>query len=494
MWLLLGSLLVSAGFDRQDLVVPGSLLSVTTGDLDGDGATDLIASYRRGAGPQAERYLAVFFRGPAGYGNKPDCAFLAPKNAVVFDVADAIGDARQELIYLTATGIYVQPFAGRKPGTATQIVPVSTLVMTPEEDELGHWDFVRSVGEQQIMVLPTRKGVALHRREGALWKLWSHPSVEQLSYYDAESRAYRRSPRGGSSGRPYAFRVTIIVPNLDLVDQTGDGRTDLVAHFEDRVAVFAQAEDGTLPETPTWSRWFMARSADELETRDVGVDATVLDLDGDGIADLALTKIGGGITTLKTEVRFYRGKKGGGFDDQPAQILSDSGFAALSGYADVDGDGRLEMIHPHSEVSIMAMSRAMLSSKIAIDVRIRGKGEGQEFFSRKPKQVLESHLGLDFTVGATLRGAAPIFGHDLDGDGLRDAIISGGGDAMRIHRGQKAGLEEDGHITLQVAGSNTTQLLAPQADGGGLSDVLVYYVARRDQAGRIVVFKNRGPG
>lgn len=61
------------------------------------------------------------------------------------------------------------------------------------------------------------------------------------------------------------------------------------------------------------------RTDEELERRDTSIETKIAQLDADGIADLAITKIGGGITTLATEVRLFRGAKGGGFELEPAQ-------------------------------------------------------------------------------------------------------------------------------------------------------------------------------
>ncbi len=177
----------------------------------------------------------------------------------------------------------------------------------------------------------------------------------------------------------------------------------------------------------------------------------------------------------------------------PAQVFRDEGFGALAHFADVDGDGRIEMIHPHAEVSIVTISSAMLSSSLGLDVRIRRAAKPPEFFDPKPIQVLDTRFGLDLSVGASLRGSAPIFGHDFDGDGVRDAILSDGGEKMSFHRGKKGGSEpfdDDGPITLAAEGSNTTEVLNPSTKSAAKPDVLVYYLARKGKSGKLLVFRN----
>lgn len=482
-------------FVKQELQVPGGILWLTTGDLDGDGKIDLVLSYRRGAGPRSQRFIAVFFRGDNGFAARPDIAIAAPRQAAVFDVGDAAGDGRDQLVFLQPDGVWAQSFSGRKPSAPVRILTVPSLIGEAEEDDLINWDFLRPLapGEPATLIIPTRGPLKLFRREESGWKLWSKVNLEQYSLYDAETTGFRRDRRGGASGRPYSFRATTIVPTLELVDQTGDGKPDLVTIFEDRVAVFPRLDDGTLSPRPSHTSWFEIRTPTELEQRDSGVSTQVLDLDGDGIADACVTKIAGGITTLASEVRFYRGLKGGGFEDRPAQVFKEEGFGALVQFLDVDGDGKLEMIHPHSEVSIMSITQMMLKREVSLGIRVRRMAsERPLFFEKKEAQSLDSVFGLDLSIGAAMRGIFPIFGHDFDGDGVPDAILSDGGSKMVLHRGvrgKKELFEEEGHITLVAPGTNTTRVLAPSKKGGR-PDVLVYYVDRSDLAGKIYVFKN----
>jgi VCBS repeat protein len=483
-------------FSRQELTVPGDLLWLTTGDLDGDGKTDIVLSYRRGTGPHATKFIGVFFRQDSGYAPHPEIAIQAPKSAALFDVGDAFGDGRQQIVYFASDGVYAQALTGRKAQAPMKVLSTSSLVGESEEDDVIAWDFMRvpAANEPETIIVPTRGPLKLFRREENAWKLWSKVYLDLRSYYDAEMSTFRRDRRGGSTGRPYAFRSTTIVPLLDFVDQTGDGKVDLVASFEDRVAVYPRLDDGKLAEKALFNVWFNVRTPTELQVRDAGVYTLIQDLDGDGVADACVTKIAGGITTLATEVRLYRGLKGGGFEEKPAQIFKDEGFGALASFIDVDGDGKLEMVHPRSSVSIMAISQMMLKRELSLDLRIRrASREKGLFFDREEVQRLETVFGLDLSVGATMRGAYPILGYDLDGDGLKDAIVSEGGGKMVVHKGvrkDKEVFEGEGHVSLEAPGASTTIAFTPSLDKPGRPDVLIYYVDRSDLAGKIYVFKN----
>ncbi len=484
-----------AELTKSELQVPGDVRWLDYGDLDGNKLTDLVVSYTRGSGPRASRYIAVFLGTPKGYPSKPDLAVKAPRSAAVFDLGDAMGDEADELLFLTATGIFAQSWSGKTLGKAQRIVSSRPLVGAPEEEDLITWNFLRKLpGGRTVAIVPAPRTLEIHLRGDKGFERWADIEVGLINYYDGETATFRRSARGGASGRPYSFRVTKVVPNLDFVDQTGDGILDLVTHYEDRVAVFPGTADGPPSRKPVRQQWFKVRTPAERRARDSRLSAQVLDLDGDQIADLAVTKIGGGITTLKSQVSLFRGLKGGGFTPSPIQVFEDEGFATLVQFVDVDGDGRLEMIHPHAEVSVVGMTRALLSRALELDLRIRRADRGpQRFFASKAVQTMEAQFGLDLSVGASVRGGAPIFGYDFNGDGRRDAVISQGADKMALFLGQAKGepFDDDAKATLRAPGSHTTRVVPSRVDTQSRPEVLIWYAGRKDLAGKIVIFVNR---
>ena len=152
------------------------------------------------------------------------------------------------------------------------------------------------------------------------------------------------------------------------------------------------------------------------------------------------------------------------------------------------------MLHPYVEVSVLGMSRMLLSQKLGIELRIRRRGVGGAPFQADAAQTLDMTFGLDYSTGGALRGASPIFGQDFDGDGRRDALITTGAEQMSLLRGQAGGKEpfdEDGAITLSGLVSRETYALPWRKDARGPIDVLVAYVDVPKLAGRLVLFHNR---
>lgn len=476
-------------FESRTLTVAGVVLAVTTGDIDGNGEPDLVVSHARGAGPRTTKFLSIFLRKTDGFAARPDITVHTPKNAALFDVGDAFGDPADELLFLAADGVYAMPIVRGRPGRPTRVIEAAVLVGAPEEDDLVSWDFLRTVGARDAVVVPTARALEIYRRDRALWKLESSVQVDLQSFYRAGAAAGRqRSRRGGSRG--FALEVTTIVPALAFVEQTGDAHTDLVATYRDRVAVYPGRADGTITATASHHRWLRLLTPEELQSRDTYLEVKVLDLDGDGIADISATKVGGGITNLTTETQLFRGVRGGGFEQAPAQRFTDDGFASLIEYRDLDGDGRVEMIHPYSAVSILALSRVLLSSQLALDIRIRRPDKKSGIFERTPGGLFDTLLGFDFSVGGSLRGAYPVFGGDFDGDGRQDVVVSRSKQSMQVRHGDAAEFfREDGAHELSAPATPHTSLI--ERGGNNPPDILLAYPNRPDQIGKLIVFHAR---
>lgn len=487
-------------FEKRELAVPGRIFWLDWGDLDGDGLVDLVVSYGRGQGPEAGRFLGVFFRGPGGFSKEPDLRINAPATASMFDVGDALPGGGEELVFLGRFGVFAQSLAGKKLGQLQAIVKTKTLAVTPEEEDFVRWDFLRTLPASggrpasRVLIVPTAGPIELYTPDAAgAWTRGSRIEIESFAFYDAEAATFKRGRRGGAGARPFSIVVTTVVPTLSFLDQNGDGRLDVIATYRDRVAVHYAQPDGTVTATAGYARWLKFLTPEEQTAGDTEVYVEAVDLDGDGLADLSANKIGGGITNTRSETRLYMGTKGGGFAASPAQTWVDEGFGTLITYADLDGDGKVEMVHPLVEVSVVSMSSMLLSSKMELDLRVRrGTPGAAKPFADKPVQTLDLVFGLDFSTGGALRGAPPLFGHDFDGDGVPDALLTTSGERLQVFkgRGAKSGdiFDDDATITLTAPVSRETYALPSGTKAGGTVDVLVAHVDVPKLSGRLYHF------
>ena len=467
------------------------LLWLAEGDLNGDEEIDLVFSYKRGAGVNSKKFLAIFFRENGEFSKFPQQAFQVPKRAVAFTIANVMGDKKDEIVYLRSSGIYAQVALPKRVSAPIQILKARNIVGRSEREDFIHWDFVKEFEGKTWLIVPFVDGIELYERKGALYKLNSDIKLDTEHFYDTERETYLRSTRGGRSGKNYAFRSTTILPLLRFVDYDGDGKLDLMSHFDDRVAVNKQLSDSTFEPVPSERRWFKLRNKKENAARDTTIDLQVLDLNGDNIADVSATKISGGVLNMRTETRLYLGKKGGGFSTTPNQVFTDEGFANLVRYEDVDLDGNLEMIHPLSQPSLFSLSRVLLSSELRVDFRIRKRSEkGSLVFSKEPTLEVTSVLGLDFSTGGALHGPYPVFGIDMNQDSKADIGIGQGDESFEILEGSKTGSLKPGRDRIfKIKATRSTRKLSRLT--GASSEILFFYKYLPKYSGRAQVLTFR---
>ncbi|MEO1234164.1 MAG: hypothetical protein AAFZ18_35245, partial [Myxococcota bacterium] len=298
------------GFDDRTTKVPGQIFGVARGDLDGDALEDLVVLYRRGHGTDSRRFVGIIFRRPEGLPARPDLAFEAPPAAALFDLADMDGAPGDELVYLTGSGVYGHGFRGRQAAPVAKLLVAASLVGAPEPDDLPRWDFARpGPSGELVLLIPGRRDLRLFAKTEEGWSTRCKVAIQQQAFYSARGPDGQGS--GGGPGGAFALRVTNTLPILDIVEATGDDRPDLVTHFEDVISVHPGDAEGCFSTRATSSQRFRMRTPEEERAGTASVIARLTDLDQDGIVDLALTKVAGGLTDLRTEIRLHRGEKGG---------------------------------------------------------------------------------------------------------------------------------------------------------------------------------------
>src|SRR5262249_23584785 len=148
-------------------------------------------------------------------------------------------------------------------------------------------------------------------------------------------------------------KATLVLPELHTADYDGDGKLDLFAVYEDVIHVHKGGGPTVFSINPV-ARHAIGPHAVE-PGKDVHLYTSVLDLDGDGIADLAVNQLQGGLGSMQAQTTFYYGKRGGGYD-APAQVIHSEGFAGALAFADLDGDGKPDLLMPHFDVGFATLA------------------------------------------------------------------------------------------------------------------------------------------
>jgi len=472
-------------FATERLRVAGRLTSVHAEDLDGDGRRDLIALFVDGQPPAQRRRIALFFD-HRGFRAAPDQVLDAPAGASFVTAADVAGDARRELLFADAQGLGYLALGEHGFGDARRLVAVAGLALLAEEDELPWLDVARDWdgdGKVEILLPAVDRVHVIARNADGGWSVKSELQLPPKASYLVRTDSFE--PRA----RNYWMRAALVVPELFTGDFDGDGRADLVAVVDDEVSVFRGAPGG-FSTAPAARVRLGARTADETARGNAQVQVSLLDLDGDGILDIVVNKVVGGLGAMRAQIGVYHGKKGGAFG-KPTQVFTREGFAGALQFADLDGDRRPELIVCHAEVGFAEAARIVLSRRLSATFEVY-RNRGRAGFSERPDAERPIDFAVDYSTGADLDGPFPTLA-DFDGDGAPDLVGPKEAGALAVWRGGGKALLADYpraivHLPL------TRYYRALDLDGDRRADLILWYRFVAERQGQIVVLRNTGKG
>ncbi len=474
-------------FAIERLRVAGRLTAVHAEDLDGDGRRDLVALYADGQPPSVKRRIAVFFD-RNGFRAAPDQVMDAPPGASFVQAVDVVGDRKRELLFADAQGLACLPLGEHGFGAPRRLLDVAGLALLPEEEELPWIEVARDWdgdGALEIL-LPTVDRVAvIARGPDGEWRRAGDLALPPRASYAVRGEQFE--PRS----RNYWFRAALVVPELTRGDWDGDGHPDLLAVVDDDVTVFRGQPGGGFAGAPAAQVHLGARTAAETARGNASVQVSVLDLDGDGVVDLVVNKVVGGLGNMRAQTGFWYGRKGGGWG-RPAQVLQREGFAGALSFADLDGDGHPELIECATAIGFGDVARILFSRRLSVTFAVH-RNRGRAGFSRDADAERPIDFPVDYSVGVDLDGPFPSLGGDFDGDGRPDFVGPKDVGALAVWRGGgKALIDEYPRAIVHLPLSRYFRVV--DLDGDKRADLVVWYRFVADRQGEIAVLRNTGKG
>jgi hypothetical protein len=483
-----GSHADTAQLKQERLRVPGRVLGLRVEDVNGDGKKDLVVAVAVGRAPSIGRRLAVFFDHGGAFGGDPDQMIEPPRGTAFVDLGDVDADGKRALLFADARGLMAQRLdaSGKFEAAPRPLLKAVGLLALPDDDDLPFYDVMRDWDgdKKDEILLPLVESTALYTRapDGS-WQRTTNLRVTNRASYGIRAEQYE--PRL----RNFSARATFVVPELIVADYDGDGKPDLFAVLEDVLEVHKGGVPTVFSPVPVARHYLGVRSDLEIQ-RGAHVHTTVRDLDGDGVADLIVNKISGGLGQMRAQTGVYFGKKGGGYDP-PVQVISREGFSGAVSLADLDGDGKPDLVMPHVSVGLGEMARALLAKKMLVGWEARrSHGRG---FDLQPATVKDVDLAVDTSQLADVEGMYPSVEGDFDGDGKHDFVAPNGPDQIGVWLGGGKSLIADSpRAIVHATPSRFYQVV--DLDGDRKSDLVVFYRGRTDLASSIVVLRNTGHG
>jgi hypothetical protein len=204
----------------------------------------------------------------------------------------------------------------------------------------------------------------------------------------------------------------------------------------------------------------------------------VQDFTDDGIPDLLTDKsISEGVLDRRSEYHLYIGRRENGalvYGETPdGSILSDGvQFDPL--VVDVDGDGRMDLATPSTQLGLTRIVAALFSGKMGVDLdvyRMRPDGTYPEDSDYRTRFKVE----FDLKTGLVRNPAVAIA--DFDGDGAAELMLQEEDDALSLFPGRPGDeLFGDEARTVELPlPRNGVMVEARDLDGDERADLLVRY-------------------
>jgi hypothetical protein len=290
--------------------------------------------------------------------------------------------------------------------------------------------------------------------------------------------------------RDFALQLIYRQPRLVVRDFNGDGRADLIAAWQDHVAIYVQEASGRFPLEPSRSFHFNMRTEQERTRRLVQLSPLIEDLDGDGRADLILTKLTGRITDRRLVTSVYL-NRAGNLPPQPDVQVEHDGFATTLLTKDVNGDGKQDLLFPMVKIGVRNLIRNLLTDRAEVSL-LAHLYRDQGTYAKTPDWMRSFSYQIDLSDGLMLEGGWPNIDGDFNGDGKADLLIAGN-DEVAVYLASPGTLFAR-EPAARMPVKSSSHVLVRNLTASRYADIVIWYDASSEWTGVVKVLVNIGHG
>ncbi|HEX5066828.1 MAG TPA: VCBS repeat-containing protein [Myxococcota bacterium] len=452
-----------APFQIQEIASPDRAIQADLADFDGDGRADLLWTSSRGLPPEEQRELRIHLAGPDGMPSQNfSWRSALPPGVAAYDLAEVDGQPGTELLLLRRDRITVFSLAGGSPVFHDIMVPGEpTLAAVADERGVDRLRIVREgLGPRPRLLVPGFGSARILELDGTL-----------VAKPEVGGRAnFLVPPDPGPIISESAMEIYFDHPRLTAGDVDGDGRGDLVATGRHELRVFRQRDDTSFPAQPDLRMPLRRISLPDHIRTSGSVRVEPHDFDGDGRLDLLVSVASGSLLGGDTRISFHRNRGGTWNLDANDQLFESKGGFATHEVIDLDGDGRAELIVILVPTGVLELVQLLLTKGADADVKIYQPAT-ETFFDPNPWQRWTESVRFDFET-LRMKGFVPTVGTDVNGDGFRDMVDSGGGTQLVVRLGDR--VEGFRTRTASQALDTRGRIRFGDLGGDGLADFVLY--------------------
>lgn len=357
---------------------------------------------------------------------------VIPRSFHSFDIGQSkqvlATKALQTIYFVSSSGLYEY-----QTGQFIQRAAIKSLYLAPEAAYLRRGDFVHDLNNDtfdDVVVTNFNEIVLFIGRDNSQFVRQVLPVKPKMSL---EQKTISYTP------------VTLFFADVNF-----DNRTDIARLGEGEIGFYLQLENGQFNETadyisvnPSISslEWWTKRDESGEQLDQSNLESRMLDalrdLDGDGIPDMVVKySKASGVLDRANDYEVYLGAKAIDrlvFAKQPSSVIRANGVLTGLDFSDIDDDDILEVLLVGFDIGLTQIIGALVSGSIDQDVYVF-KMNGANRYGSKPNFRKEVDLNFSFSSGQT--GTPVVKLGDVNGDGLKDLILSGGANKLRIYFGK----------------------------------------------------------
>ncbi len=472
-------------FDWIELPASGKTVAAELADFDGDGRADVLAIAYVGLPPRERRLIRIYRQDEGGVLATVPVEIGLPPDTAGYDIADLDGTPGAELLLVRPQGVHALGFAGGTPAWRELPLPEApSLGAVADERGLDRFPLARrEFGARPWLLVP---------RFGETVALDADGAVRGRLAVGGRAN-YIAPPTSAPGVSESEYEVFFDAPRLSVGDVDGDGRADVVASTRHELRVFLQSADGHFASAPSQVLHPALISPEDLVRGSGLLRAEGGDVNGDGRMDLLLSHTSGGLTATTSRAFVFLNREGSWKLDAPDQSLPVLEGWGTSELVDLDGDERPELVRFRVALSVLELVELLITREADVDLFVY-RPDGDGVLGAEPFAERRINIPGSFDTFRPL-GVIPPLAADLNGDGQRDLLASGGGAAIEIWLGgpEFRFARRDARQACDTGGLARLGDL----DGDARTDLVLFDPARNDVPVRVA--RNRdvllgGPG
>jgi len=359
---------------------------------------------------------------------------IIPKKFYRFDLSEPRDGQGQNLYFLSTDTLAIYQESKFKP-----LAKIKSLYVQEQADFLSKGDFIQDLNDDafdDVIIADFNK---------------THILMGQgMNSFAKQTLPIKPEVRVLSSGASYTQA------KLYFSDVNFDDKTDILLVGDGEMIIYPQYGNSqfsskatrlAINEAISGTDWWNKRdeSGEQLDQSDLEYRKLeeLRDVNADGITDMVVryTKASGVLDRVNDYEIFLgqkstaeEGKYTLNYAKEADSVIHAEGTLTGLEFVDIDNDDKLEVLLAGFDIGLSQIIGALVTGGIDQDVYVFKMSE-QDTFPTKP--VIKKDVELTFSLSSGQSGSPVVKLADLNGDGLKELILSDDDDELKIYRGKK---------------------------------------------------------